>query len=136
MGKKRIVLDTNIFISALGWEGKPREIFRRVLDGEFGLIISQSQIEELERVLAYPKFKFTEEQKSRFLTIIFEIAEVVKTSHKIDIIKDDPTDNIILESAVENNASFIVSGDEHLLKIKQFGKVKILTPSEFIKMFS
>ena len=46
MGKTKIVLDTNILISALGWEGKPKEVFRRVLSGEFELILAEKQMEE------------------------------------------------------------------------------------------
>ena len=51
MGEKKIVLDTNILISALGWRGKPNEIFRKVINGELELIISKKQIEELKTIL-------------------------------------------------------------------------------------
>ena len=67
MGKKRIVLDTNILISALGWSGNPRIIFDKVIEGEFELILSFKQLDELLRVLNYPKFKFTYEQKDPLL---------------------------------------------------------------------
>lgn len=100
MGEKKIVLDTNILISALGWEGKSKEIFRRVLDKEFELIMAEKQLEELKRVLDYPKFEFTEEQKSKFISIITELIILVKTSDKLNIVTDDPSDNIILESAM------------------------------------
>ena len=80
----------------------------------------------------YPKFKFSEEQKIRFLTVIYEIATIVETHNVLDIIKKDSFDNIILESAVENNVDFLVSGDQHLLEIKKFRNVKIFTPREFL----
>lgn len=134
MGKKKIVLDTNILISAIGWSGRPKEIFRRILNEEFELIISQKQIKELQRVLEYPKFKFTDEQKSRFLRILLKTATVVKTPDKLKVIEEDPADNIILESAIKNNADFIISGDEHILKIKKFGKVRIVTASKFLEL--
>ena len=135
MGKK-IVLDTNILISAFGWEGNPKEIFRKILNKEFELIISYKQIQELQRVLNYPKFKFTNEQKLRFMNVILEIATLVETHNGIDIIKEDPSDNIILESALENNVEFIITGDEHLLKLKSYGKIKIVTASEFLQLFN
>src|SRR3989338_1790851 len=116
MGKKKVVLDTNILISALGWRGKPREIFNKAIDREFELIISEKQIEELKEVMDYPKFVFSEDQKLRFLKIIMEIAIVIEIQNKIRIIKEDPDDDLILESAIESNADFIVSGDQHLLK--------------------
>ena len=134
MGKKKIVIDTNVIISALGWEGKPREIFRGVLNGEFELIISKKQIEELKRVMDYPKFLFTEDQKFRLLEILIGIAKIVETSDKLKIIKEDPDDDIILESAVDNGVEFIISGDEHLLKLKEYMDVKIITPARFLEI--
>ncbi len=134
MGKKRIVLDTNILVSALGWEGKPRGIFKKVLNEEFELVICEKQVEELKRVIDYPKFSFTEDQKSRFLEIILAAARVVVTSDKLDVIKDDPDDNMIIESATENNADFVVSGDKHLLKLREYANVKIVTPAKFLEI--
>ena len=133
MGKKKIVLDTNILISAFGWKGKPREIYEKVLEKEFELIISKKQIEELERVLNYPKFDFDEDKKARFLAILMETATIVETSDNLKIIEEDPDDNVILESAVESNVSFLVSGDPHLLEIKKFGEVEIISAAEFLE---
>jgi len=132
MGKKKLVLDTNILISALGWKGKPNEIFRKVLNEEFELIISRKQIEELKEVMNYPKFSFAEEQKSRFITLLLNVAKVVEISNKLKVIKEDPDDDVILETAVENNADFIISGDDHLLKLKEYSNIKIVTANEFL----
>lgn len=133
MGQKKVVLDTNILISALGWGGKPKKIFQQILDHHFQLVISNQQIIELEKVMNYPKFKFTTDQKARFLSIILEIALVVKIDGIVNIIKDDPDDNVILESAIIGDADFIISGDFHLLDLKEYAKVKIVTPAEFLK---
>ncbi len=124
MGKKRIVIDTNNLISALGREGNSRDLLRKVIDKEYEFIISIKQIEELKNVLDYPKFKFSEEQKRKFLEIIFEIATIVDTKTNLNVIKEDPDDNILLECAVEANADYIISGDEHLKKLKQFETTK------------
>jgi len=136
MGKKKIVLDTNILISAFGWKGKQRLIFDKILNREFELIISKKQLRELYRVLSYPKFNFKEEQKLRFMGIIYSIATIVNTFGNIKFIQEDPSDNIILESAVITKADFLISGDEHLLKIKEFNKTKILTASKFLDLIS
>jgi len=80
----------------------------------------------------YPKFNFTEEQKARFISIILEIATMVEITGKVKVIVDDPDDNAILETAVVGNVQYLVSGDPHLLKLKEFAKVKILTASEFL----
>ncbi|MBI2110050.1 putative toxin-antitoxin system toxin component, PIN family [Candidatus Woesearchaeota archaeon] len=136
MGKKRIVLDTNILISALGWNGKPRELFLKALNKEFELIISKGQIDELKRVLEYSKFGFTDEQKLKFLNILLEVAVLVEVPGKLKIIKEDPPDDNILETAVEGGADFIISGDWHILKLKQFNDIKIVKVSEFFKIIA
>lgn len=134
MGKKKIVIDTNNLISALGWEGKSKELFRKVIDKEYDLFMSIKQIVELKEVMKYPKFSFSEEQKRKFLEILFEIATIVDTKTNLDVVKEDPDDNILLECAIEANADYIISGDEHLKKLKEFGKIKIVSVSEFLKV--
>lgn len=132
MGKK-IVVDTNNLISALGWEGNSRKLFRRIINEEIEWFISLKQIKELKRVMDYPRFKFTEEQKRKFLEIIFEIANVIDTKTKLDIVKEDSDDNIILECAVECKVNFIITGDKHLLKLKEFKGIKIIRVKDFLK---
>ncbi|MAE43102.1 putative toxin-antitoxin system toxin component, PIN family [Candidatus Woesearchaeota archaeon] len=132
MGEKKIILDTNILISALGWEGNPRIIFNKVIGGEFELILSYKQLDELLRVLNYPKFKFTDKQKDRFLLILSEISTLVETKSKVKVIKDDPDDNIILEPASEMKIEYIISGNDHLLKLKEFKGTKIITAKGFL----
>lgn len=134
MGKKKIVLDTNILISACGWEGKPKELFRKILNREYELIISREQIDEVKRVLNYPKFDFTEDQKSRFLVILVLISTIIQISKRLDIIKNDPEDNRILEIALESQADFIISGDAHLLELKSYETIQLITVSDFLSL--
>ena len=70
MGKKKVVIDTNTLISAFGWGGKPLEIVKLVVEGRHELILSLKQLEEFIKVLDYPKFGFTDEQKERFVSLI------------------------------------------------------------------
>ena len=132
MGKTKVLLDSNIFISSLGWKGKPRVIFEKCLHGELELVTSADQLDELMRVMDYPKFKFTEEQKQTMLGIITAIATVVEIPKKLEVIEEDPDDDIILETAVVGNADYVVSGDPHLLGLGEFGKIKIVTANEFL----
>ena len=80
----------------------------------------------------YPKFNFSEEQKVAFISIILEIATMVEIAGKVNVVVDDPDDNTILETAIVGNVQYLVSGDPHLLKLKEFAKVKIVTASEFL----
>ncbi len=61
-------------------------------------------------------------------------SEIVVPSRKISVVKDDPDDNKFIEAAVEGKADCIVTQDKHLLKLKEFRKIKIITPDEFIKL--
>jgi len=132
MGKK-VIIDTNNFISALGWEGKSRELLRKVIDKEYDLYISVKQIREIKRVMNYPKFKFSEKQKKRFLKILFSIATIIDTKTELNV-AEDPADNMLLECAVEANADYIISGDNHLKKLKQYKGVRIISVSDLIKL--
>ncbi|MBI4439474.1 putative toxin-antitoxin system toxin component, PIN family [Candidatus Woesearchaeota archaeon] len=132
MGKKRIVIDTNVFISALGWGGKPNELIERVIDGEYGLYVSIKQIRELTKALDYPKLNFSEDEKKIILEKIYQISNIIDTKIKLDV-TEDPDDNMILECAVEADADFIISGDYDLRKLKKFRKVRIMAVGEFMK---
>ncbi|HLC65585.1 MAG TPA: putative toxin-antitoxin system toxin component, PIN family [Candidatus Nanoarchaeia archaeon] len=132
MGKKRIVIDTNVFISALGWGGKPNELIERVIDKEYELYSSIKQIKELKKVLDYPKLNFSEDEKKRILEKIYEIANIIDTKIEINA-AEDPDDNMLLECAAEADADCIISGDDDLRKLKKFKKVRIMSVGEFLK---
>ena len=132
MGKTKVTLDTNILISAMGWEGNPKEVFSKIINKEIDLIVSNTQFDEFSRVLDYPKFEFTEEQKNKFMKLILKVATFVKPVEKIDIIKQDPDDNMILECAIAGKADHIITGDPHLLELKEFRGIKIVTAKKFL----
>ncbi|MBI2232760.1 MAG: putative toxin-antitoxin system toxin component, PIN family [Candidatus Aenigmarchaeota archaeon] len=131
MGKKA-TLDTNILVSSLGWKGPPHKAFSKIISGEVEMVISDEQFSELSEVLDYAKLEFTEEQKDRFKALILEVATFVKPVEKIDAVKDDPDDNMILECAVAGSVDYIVSGDQHLLNLKRFRGIKIVTAKQFL----
>jgi putative PIN family toxin of toxin-antitoxin system len=136
MGKEKIVIDTNIIISALGWEGKSRELLRKIIDNEYELLISNKQLAEIKRVLYYPKFGFTQEQKNRLLKIIFQVAKVKEIKTELEIIKEDPSDNMLLECAIEAEAKYLISRDKHLKKLKRYKSITIISVSDFLKEHS
>jgi len=119
-------------ISAIGWEGKSRDLLRKVINKESDLVISIKQIIELKRVMNYPKFKFTKSQKDRFMKILFEIASIINTKTKLCVV-EDPDDNMLVECAVEAKANYIISGDIHLKKLKKFKNIKVMSVSDFLK---
>ena len=138
MVKKKVVLDTNVLISSLlKAKSKARDIYRLVLRGEIELYTSACLINELSKVLEYPKFKFEKLQKEVFLKNLTRVAIILANPKlKINVIKEDPPDNKFLECAVEAKADYLISGDnKHLLPLKNFQGIKIISPSEFLKLY-
>ena len=128
----RAVLDTNIFISALFWRGIPYHVVKKGLEGNFHILVSQGILEEVGEKL-YQKFKFPVEDTRTFLEVITVDSYLVEPEEKVRIVKDDPSDNKIIECALAGRAHFIVSGDKHLLKIKEYKNIRIITPRQFFK---
>ena len=138
MGKtkrKKIVVDTNVAISALGWGGHPDELIRKVAKGELLLYISPEIIDEIIEVMNYPKFNFTVQRKQALLSILKDKSIMVEPKRKIQIIEEDPSDNMFLECAVSAKVDYIVSGDKHLLSLKEFNDIKIIKVADFLREF-
>ena len=124
----KFVFDTNVFVSALmSKRGNPALLLDRVRKS-YTLFISKDILSELKDVISREKFSYTEAEVNTFVEAIISFADVVNPEIKIDAIKADPDDNMILECAVTSGASYIVSGDKHLLDLKEYGKIKIITP--------
>ena len=134
--KIKVVLDTNIVVSsALAIEGNPAKIFELILLEEIESFTSKEILDEIKNVLSRPKItKRTTEDLRDFIIENFEkFSEVIKPKIHIDEIKDDPDDNKFLECAISANANYIISGDDHLLRLKEFKGIKIVNPSEFLE---
>ena len=129
----RAVLDTNVFISALFWRGAPYQIVREEISGAFIFLTSEEIIEEIKEGLL-KKFKLPVTDTLAFLEIITLNSEIIEPNIRLNVIKADPSDNKIVECAIVGNANYIVTGDKHLLVLKEYNKIKIVTPREFIKI--
>jgi len=90
--------------------------------------------QELLRVTEYPKFDFSPLQRLRFISLLIEIATLVEPKKKLKVVKDDPQDNKFLECALEAKADLIVSGDKHLLKLKEYEGIPIVSSADFLKL--
>ena len=133
--KSKVVIDTNVFISGLNFAGKPNEVLELFIKGEIEVYISPFILKELERILR-KKFEWNEKQLQKILDKIKKKAVIVQAETKISIIKAKEDDNRILECGVDGKVQYIISGDKrHILPLKNFRGIKILSPSEFLGRF-
>ena len=132
----KVVLDTNVLVLALITTGKPRALLFKIVDGEAQLILSRGILEELAMVAADDKIRLyvEDEEVAEFLQILNDVAEVVRLRSRFKVVKDDPGDDVILRTAYDGEADYIVSGDKHLLSLKAFRDIKILTVDEILSM--
>ena len=98
-------------------------------------MISKDILDELEGVLSGKKFQYPQQIVNTIRTSVEDLSEFITPKKQLAIIKDDPPDNRIIECALEGKADFIISGDHHLLDLKQYKGIKIITPSDFLKNF-
>ncbi len=140
MGKKekavkKVVLDTNILVSALLFKGELSKIADRWKKGRIAPVFSRETFEEFRTVLEYPKFSLTgREIKMIIEEEVLPFFEVAEISDKISGVCRDPADDKFIACAVSASADFIVSGDNDLLDIGKYKSVRIITAAEFLKM--
>lgn len=129
----RIVLDTNVIISALLFDGAPERLVRRLLGGEHQLVTSSFIIAETARILT-AKFGISP-RTVKLLQQLLSSSEEVYFEPYLQVVSDEP-DNRILETALTGNADYLVTGDKLLLGLKQFEAVKIVTISQCLQKLS
>lgn len=130
----RITIDTNILVSALGWNGAEASVLEMVLESKLELYLSTEILSEFFRVVKYPKFRFTDSEIDGFIGRLWSNSVIVNPSQSVKVIIDDPADNKILECALEGKSEFIISGDRHLLNLGEYEGIKILRAVDFLKV--
>lgn len=132
----KVVMDTNVLISALLWQGPPNDILKLVKKAKFELCITPSLLEELSNVLHRDKFS------PRLVTLNTSVEELTNGIMRFlkvfsdksipPTIKDDLDDDRILSCAKFSGAKYIITSDLHLLKLKIWAGISILTPRQFL----
>ena len=134
MGEKtKVVIDTNIFISGFGWNGKPKEVLNLLEDGFIANFATTETFEEIRKVVSYPRLKFPTSLQIKIIEFAFSYSRFVDPGKTVSLIKEDPEDNRFLECAVSARADFIITGDPHLLKVGNFMDIRITTAAQFLK---
>jgi|TARA_Y100000031_G_scaffold95957_1_gene105411 putative PIN family toxin of toxin-antitoxin system len=130
----RAILDTNIFLSGIHWSGASNKVLREWFIGSFVSVSSPQINQELFIQLRDFKIRMEIEEIEWWESLILEKFELVVPKRKINVVKDDPDDNKFVETALEGKADYIVTQDKHLLNIKEFEGIKMVTPEEFLRI--
>jgi len=134
----KAILDNNVFISGIFWKEVPHQIIKLAEGNRFEIATTIEILEELFGVLKREKFKpLFKEGETNLEEVSEKVLELVRIyipKVKVDVIPGDPEDNKFLACAISCQASFIISGDEHLLRLKKFQGIPIVTPKKFLEI--
>ena len=130
----RAILDTNIFLSGIHWSGASNKVLREWFIGSFVSVSSPQINQELFIQLRDFKIQMEIEEIEWWEDIVLEKSILVIPKRKVNVVKDDSDDNKFVEAALEGKADYIVTQDRHLLNIKEFESIKMVTPKEFLRI--
>jgi uncharacterized protein len=132
--KPRVVLDTNVLVSALLFSGSPSKLVMLWQEGRIVLLISKEILLEYFQVLAYPKFSLIHEEiKALIVENVLPYAETINVSAHPPVISKDPADDKFLFLAEDGHARHIISGDKHLLSLEKYRGIEILPVRSFLE---
>ena len=128
----KVVLDSNVLISALVFPGKQAEkALMRIIEGRDQLLVSKAIVDKVLDVLAR-KFARDAEELARVAVLLAEIGEMVRPKRRVRVLKDD-ADNRVLECAVTGGADLIVTGDQEMLGLGAFEGVRLLSLRAYLE---
>jgi putative PIN family toxin of toxin-antitoxin system len=130
----KVVLDTNVLISAIVYGGNPRKVLEAVISGTVQMAVSEDLIKEMQAVLQRTQFGLSLQFIHNTVAELTSVAEWVAPEKHHELIPEDPSDNLVLDCAVAAQSDYLVSGDSHLLHLRKCGEVKIVTPQEFLEI--
>ncbi len=129
----QIVIDSNVWVSALVFGGKPRHIFERVVSDGWTIVASEEIFTEVRRVLTVKFNDFLDDFES-FQAILQPYITKIKLGHIKVTVSRDEDDNRVIETALVGEASHIITGDKDLLVLIKYNDIDIMNPSDFLDL--
>ena len=130
----KVVLDTNVIVSALNFAGNPAKVFDLALEGEIDNITSEPIITEVRKILIR-KFSWQPAEAEDAGTLLGFFSKIVNPNRRLQVVSHEP-DNRILECAVAGKADFIISADHHLTDLKNYQGIKIINATTFLDLIA
>ena len=129
----KVVCDTNTLVSAAIARGNESRLLCKAKAGEVDLLTSLPIIKELEEVLSRRAFGLAAETVEEIVDEVVSFSTIIKTKSKLKVVKEDPSDDRILECAVDGKADYIISGDKHLLALKEYKGIRVASTREILE---
>ena len=133
----KAVFDSTVLVSAfLSKSGVSRELLRRAELGDFTICVAEEILDEIQRVLEYPRirkrYRYSDEAVTEYVGLLRVVAQVIIKLPKIEKVVRDPNDDMIIACAVKARAEYIVTRDKDLLILKEYEGTTILKPEELL----
>jgi putative PIN family toxin of toxin-antitoxin system len=132
----RVVFDTNVLISALITNGKPKELFQQAIKGHLQLVTSKSILQEFSLISKDHRIRkyASEDDVIAFLRIIDKVAKITKIKSQFKVVREDSDDDMVVRTAFDGKADYIVSGDKHMLSLSTYRGIRIVNVDEMLRL--
>ena len=128
----KVTVDTNFIISATQWDySVANKLLKKFIVSNVKIFTTQDILDETAKVLERD-FKYDKDEVRDIIEKILLFAVPIEPKQKVNIIKDDPDDNKVIECTLESSSDIIVTYDKHLLKISEYKDIKIVKPEDII----
>ena len=132
--KMKVTVDPNFLISDTQWDySVAHKLLKKLILADAKIFTTQNILDETVEVLERD-FEYNKNEAKNIVEKILLFAKLIEPKQKVEVIKDDPDDNKIIECAIESSSDYIITYDRHLLKLKEYKEIKIITPEEFNKI--
>ena len=136
----KVTLYTNVLVSGTFWEGEAFRILELIEQKKLDCVLSKGILNEYDRIIHSEEIlEKVEEKHLHIRAVVIKIVgmcAIVEPKRKIRAVQEDPDDDKIIECAVEGKVDYIITYDsKHLLKLKEFEGIKIISPGEFLMKF-
>ena len=123
-----VTFDTNALLSATLWDGSvAQKLLHDLIMQNVKIYSSLEILNEYQKVLKRD-FDFSEEDVAEIMEKVLAFVTLVKPGIRVNVVKEDADDNIIIECALESNSKYIITYDTHLLKLKEYQGIQIIKP--------
>jgi uncharacterized protein len=132
------VLDTNVLLSATFWNGASNRLVNSIVSEKAECVLSNSLLDEYLDVLQRKEISLKIQDRSLAVSEsvrkMIDISVITIPEISLNVVKNDPDDNMVLECALSAGVDYIVTNDKHLLSVSEFAGIKIVDPETMLKI--